>query len=110
MTLIEHLQALASLWSETTGRSTARLATMVVNDGKFFVRLANGGSPTVATFDRFIAWLRDDANWPGQSIPAEAVRYLESIPGAEHADSDSAVQHDASCGKDGRFSGGRAVA
>lgn len=36
-----------------TGMSKARLATIVVNDGKFFDRLDKGGGFTVRTFERF---------------------------------------------------------
>lgn len=69
MSLIDHLQSIASAWSEQTGRSLARLSTIVLNDGKFFDRLAAGKTCTVDSYERFVGWLADPANWPDAMIP-----------------------------------------
>lgn len=39
------------------GISLSRLATIVVNDGKFFQRLERGSSCTLKTYERFIIYL-----------------------------------------------------
>ena len=39
------------------GTSKARLATVVVNDGKFFDRIEDGGTCTLTTYENFIAYL-----------------------------------------------------
>jgi len=41
------------------GISESRLANMVVNDGDFVRRLREGGDCTLATFEKFNAWLAD---------------------------------------------------
>lgn len=71
MTLIERLIALAEMWARENDRSLSRLATIVVNDGKLFDRIAAGGSCTVATYERLIAHLSDPSNW-ANPMPAEA--------------------------------------
>ena len=45
-----------------TGISKARLASIVVNDGKFFDRIERGGGFTAETYERFMAhFARADA-------------------------------------------------
>ncbi len=78
MTLIERLLALAEMWARENDRSLSRLATIVVNDGKLFDRIASGGSCTVATYDRLIAHLSDPANW-GSPMPAAALRLVAGV-------------------------------
>ena len=39
-----------------TGMSKARLSTIVINDGKFFKRIEDGGDFTVRTYERFMAY------------------------------------------------------
>lgn len=80
MNLMQHLHALTALWTQATGRSSARLATRVAKDGKFFDRLASGGTPTIAVYERFIAFFRDPENWPGAVIPEDAAALLSNIP------------------------------
>lgn len=77
MTLIERLFALAEMWARENDRSLSRLATIVVNDGKLFDRIAAGGSCTVATYERLIGHLADPANWT-TPIPPEALKLLGS--------------------------------
>lgn len=78
MTLIERLVALSAVWARENNRSLARLATIVVNDGKLFDRIAAGGSCTVATYERLIAHLADPANWTNP-IPADALVLLGGV-------------------------------
>ncbi len=45
-----------------TGISKARLASIVVNDGKFFDRIERGGGFTADTYERFMSYFaRADA-------------------------------------------------
>lgn len=78
MTLIERLFALAEMWARENDRSLSRLATIVVNDGKLFDRIAAGGSCTVATYERLIAHLSDPSNW-AKPIPLEATILLSGV-------------------------------
>ncbi len=78
MTLIERLLALAEMWARENDRSLSRLATIVVNDGKLFDRIASGGSCTVATYERLIAHLSDPSNW-AKPMPAAAMRLLAGV-------------------------------
>lgn len=41
--------------------SKARLATIVINDGKFFNRIEDGGTFTVATYEKFMAYFAGSA-------------------------------------------------
>jgi hypothetical protein len=50
------LIARADAYCEATGRSKARLATIVANDGKFFDRIASGGGMTTRMYERFLAY------------------------------------------------------
>lgn len=61
------------------GRSLARVATIVVNNGAFFTRLRDGKPFLVHNLERFASWFRDPANWPNQSIPHAAAAALNSI-------------------------------
>lgn len=53
MSLKDQLLDDASRFCEERGISEARLATLVVNDGKFFVRVRSGGGFTADTFEKF---------------------------------------------------------
>lgn len=79
MRLVDHLQELARLWGEASGRSLSRLATRVVNDGDFFRRLDRGGGFKDATFEKFLGFFRDGANWPDNVIPLAAVELLDRL-------------------------------
>jgi hypothetical protein len=80
MTLLETILAVASLWADSRGHSsTARLSTIVANDGGLLKRLEAGGGTTVATLDKFAVFLRDPANW-GDAIPSAAADLLATIP------------------------------
>lgn len=79
MTLTDILQRLAVLWAGATARSLPRLGTIVANDGKFFERLAAGSRISVATWESFIRFFREPANWPEGTIPADAALLLDEI-------------------------------
>ena len=80
MTLTDYLSRLADEWCAATGRSLVALGTQVVNDGKFFtVRLANGTAPSTRTFERFLVFFRDGANWPDNVIPLAAADLLDRL-------------------------------
>lgn len=55
MTLKEELLREAETFCAATGMSKARLATIVVNDGKFFDRIEAGGDCTTGTLEKFQA-------------------------------------------------------
>jgi hypothetical protein len=61
------------------GRSLARVATIVLNNGAFFTRVAAGKSFTVPALERVAAWFRQPANWPNEAIPRDAAAALASI-------------------------------
>lgn len=96
MMLIPRLVAVAEIWASTHDRSLARLATIVVNDGKLFERISGGGSCTVATYERLMAHLRDPSNWAAP-IPYAAARLL-------HVDTDATDLVSPSCGNAGEIS------
>ena len=62
MTLKATLIDTAERHCRFTGISKARLASIVVNDGKFFDRIERGGGFTADTYERFMAYFaRADA-------------------------------------------------
>jgi hypothetical protein len=79
MQLVDHLFALADIWCSSTGRSRVALGGIVAADGKFFSRVAAGGSLTTATFEKFLCFFRDGANWPDNVIPQAAVDLLDGL-------------------------------
>lgn len=88
MTLIERLVAIAELWAAANNRSVATLSSRAINDGKLFDRLADGRTPTVATFDKLIGFLSTPANWRDGFIPDGAAQLLATIPPLDHAQAD----------------------
>jgi hypothetical protein len=80
MTLIQKVLDLSQLWAAAKGHSTtARLATLVANDGKALLRLEAGRNATLATLDKFRVFLADPQNWPDCVIPAAATALLDDI-------------------------------
>ncbi len=105
MDLIEKLVGSAEHWSRANERSLARLATIVVNDGKLFDRITSGGSCTVATYEKIMSHLRDPANW-AVPIPAEAAHMLDIVVTSEgHDDADTTAVVEPSFGKADKISG-----
>lgn len=68
MDLTAHLLSAAEAHCERTGMSKARLATIVVNDGKFFERIEGGGGLTVKTYERFMAYLAEHGDVTAQGL------------------------------------------
>lgn len=79
MTLIERLQKLTETWCAATGKSAATLSSKVVNDGKFFARIDSSRTCSVASWERFLAYFREPANWPDVFIPADAAALLAEL-------------------------------
>lgn len=78
MTLVERLEECANVWARLSGRSLARLATIVMNDGKFFARLGQPNATTsAATLERFARYLGDSSNWPDGTVPSEVIAFLQ---------------------------------
>lgn len=105
MDLIEKLVGSAEHWARANERSLARLATIVVNDGKLFERIASGGSCTVATYEKIMGHLRDPANW-AEGIPSEAAHLLDIVVAADNHDpADTGRADSSSFGKADKISG-----
>ncbi len=80
MRITEQLLRLGEIWSQTDGRSLARLSTIVVNDGAFFERIANPDKGCSSrTIETFLSFFRDGASWPDGRIPQEAVDVLDNF-------------------------------
>lgn len=78
--MIDQLVHLATIWADANSRSRSRLATLVVNDGKFFDKVEmQGAGCTVATFEKFLLFFRDGANWPEGRIPEAACDLLDNF-------------------------------
>lgn len=65
--------------TELGGKSLARVATIVINNGAFFTRLREGKPFLVHNLERFAAWFRDPQNWPDAEIPTIAQDALISM-------------------------------
>ena len=63
MTLCDQLIRDANAFADANGISKARLATIVVNNGKFFKNLADGGDCTTGVFERFQTVFNDADAW-----------------------------------------------
>lgn len=61
MTLKDQLLDDATRFCQKKGISKARLANIVVNDGKFFERIEAGGQFTTRTYERFQAHFRSES-------------------------------------------------
>lgn len=58
------LSALVERYTEATGRSAARVGTIILNQSSFFLRIGDGGSCSVDTYLKVKRWFAD--NWPDQ--------------------------------------------
>ncbi len=95
MQLSEYIDQLADAWCRTTGRTPVALGGTVVNDGKFMARMRAGGRLTTETFEAFLAFFRDGANWPDNLIPCDAADLLdrlENIATEERASTGTSVE------------------
>ncbi len=77
--MIEQLVQLAAIWSRANDRSLSRLATIVLNRGHFFESLDRGGDCGTETFEKFLLFFRDGANWPDQRVPQDAADLLDNF-------------------------------
>lgn len=95
VTLTEYLLSLARIWTEESGRGLGALGAQVANDGKFFDRLQAGTKISVATFERFLCFFRDEGNWPA-AIPqtgTDILSALENIATGQSESSDSSSEN-----------------
>ena len=79
MTLSDYLFQLARIWCEANLRTLVALGGVVAGDGKFFARLEAGGQPRTGTFEKFLLFFRDGANWPDMVIPLAAAEMLDQL-------------------------------
>lgn len=56
------LLTVARAYSAATGRSLARVATLIHDQGALFKKLEAGGNCTIDTYDKAMRWFA--ANWP----------------------------------------------
>ncbi len=64
----------AERWALATSRSTGALSSIVANNGRALERLRDPAtSVTDATLEKFAGFLADPANWPGGTVPQEAI-------------------------------------
>lgn len=56
------LLTVARAYSAASGRSLARVATLIHDQGALFKKLDAGGSCTIDTYDKAMRWFSD--NWP----------------------------------------------
>lgn len=69
---IEQIKKLASAYSRHTDLKQTTLGVYAVNDGKFFLRLADGYDCRTKTAQKVLEWFA--ANWP------EDLAWPESVP------------------------------
>lgn len=71
------LLLVAHTFSEATGRSLARMGTLIHNQGALFKYLEGGGSCTIDTYDKAMCWLSD--HWPEATPWPEGVERPECL-------------------------------
>lgn len=76
----QQLLTLAKGYSAGTGRSEARVATIVHNQGAFFVRMREGKGCSVDTYLKFKRWFAE--NWPAGVPWPEGVDRPGVLPNA----------------------------
>lgn len=80
MRIKDQLIYLADQWAEANGKSIATLAKIVVSDNKFFVRISQPGKDLhTETFEKFLSFFRDGANWPDGRISEPACELLDNF-------------------------------
>lgn len=71
--MIAQLLKLAELYCAATGRSSARVSTLIFNDGKKFALIAGGADLGTRTCERAVLWFSE--NWPAETAwPEEIAR------------------------------------
>jgi hypothetical protein len=66
------LLAVAHAYSAATGRSLARVGTVIHDQGAFFKKLEAGHNCTMDTFDKAMRWFSD--NWPSNACWPDDIR------------------------------------
>lgn len=82
------LLTLARTYSAATGRSLARIATLIHDQGALFKKLEAGGSCTIATFDKAVHWFSD--HWPADAAWPEGIVRPARTPASDPAPSEAA--------------------
>ena len=78
MTHRDKLLALLDRYCAATGRSEARVATLIQNAGHFFLSVRSGAGFTVRTYERALHWFSQ--NWPeGAEWPTGVERPRMSV-------------------------------
>ena len=82
MIILTRLKDCADHWCAANDRSLARLATLAVNDGKFFDQFdgpkQNLTTNRLAAFARFFS---DPGNWPEGNVPDVAQDFFADVIG-----------------------------
>lgn len=60
--LRSHIVTLADVYCAATGRSRARVSTLVLNGGARIDQIAEGADLTTGSYERAVSWFSD--NWP----------------------------------------------
>jgi len=82
------LLTVARTYCNATGRSLARVATLIHNQGALFKKLEAGDSCTIETYDKAMRWFSN--RWPaGTAWPDDIVRPAVK-PGTLEADTEAA--------------------
>jgi hypothetical protein len=77
--MTEQLHLIATLWAGLSGQSLATLGSKQQGDSRFFARIASDGSCTTRSFEKFLTFFRDAANWPDNVIPQAAADLLDNF-------------------------------
>ena len=89
--MTDQIVTLAKIWCASTGLSLPRLATLVLNRGSFFDRMAEPGtSCNVETIERFLLFFRDEGKWPEGVIPDTALDLLDNFANIAAQDREAA--------------------
>lgn len=90
--MTDQLHAIATIWAVASARSLQTLGTKVNSDGQFFDKISSNRTCTVATFEKFLTFFRDAANWPDNVIPQGAAELLENFENIASAADAEVVQ------------------
>lgn len=77
------LLTVARAYSDATGRSLARTATLIHDTGALFKKLEAGGSCTIATYDKAMHWFAK--NWPVDRPWPDGIERPQAAPERECA-------------------------
>lgn len=78
--LRSRLSDCAQGWADAHDAPLSRLGKRVTGNANFFERLAAGEGFTIATLEKFAAFLTDGSNWPeGAEVPAEVIAFGHAV-------------------------------